>query len=172
MGHVSELLVVAGSSGATAATLARYTYNHITKPLSLAVAASRTLRLVCLWPQVDALSLLAWPQVPRAGLVDRQLLRDGSEELLYVLARLRGGLEEQQTGLARVLLGIGGGDGALVGRFGDEIELVSGKGDDDVLVGLALELFDPRLRLVQRCLSHVSSRRSIARRVPTACVMS
>jgi hypothetical protein len=37
-----------------------------------------------------------------------------------------------------VLFGIGSGDGALVGFFGDEIELVSGKGNDDVLVGLTL----------------------------------
>lgn len=35
------------------------------------------------------------------------------------------------------------GDGALVGLFGDEIELVAGEGDDDVFVGLALEFFDP-----------------------------
>jgi hypothetical protein len=58
------------------------------------------------------------------------------------------------------LLGIGGSNGALVGRLGNEIELVSGKSDDDILVGLALELFDPRLRLIQRCLSYISTHRS------------
>jgi hypothetical protein len=48
-----------------------------------------------------------------------------------------------------VLFGIGSGDGALVGLFGDEIELVSGKGNDDVLVGLTLQLLDPSLCLVE-----------------------
>jgi hypothetical protein len=40
------------------------------------------------------------------------------------------------------------GDGALVGGFGDEIELVSSQGDDDVLVSLALEFLYPGLRLI------------------------
>lgn len=48
-----------------------------------------------------------------------------------------------------VLFGIGGRDGALVGFFGDEIELVSGKSNDDVLVGLTLQLLDPSLCLVE-----------------------
>lgn len=51
-----------------------------------------------------------------------------------------------------VLFGIGGGNGALVGFFGDEIELVSGESDDDVLVGLTLQLLDPCLCLVEGCL--------------------
>jgi hypothetical protein len=50
------------------------------------------------------------------------------------------------------LLGVGGGDGALVGGLGDQIELVAGEGDDDVLVCLALELLDPCFRLIKRCL--------------------
>lgn len=113
-----------------------------------AVAARRSLGLVGLGPQVDALSLLAGPQVARAGLVERQLLRNGCEELSHVLARLGRRLEEEQAGLAGVLLGVGRLDGALVGRLGDEIELVAGKGNDDVLVGLALELLDPCFGLI------------------------
>ncbi|RMZ72162.1 hypothetical protein GMOD_00007160 [Pyrenophora seminiperda CCB06] len=101
---------------------------------------------------VDALSLLAWPQVPWARLVDWQFLRDGCEELLYVLARFRRCLEEEQASLAGILFGVGGGDGALVGRFGNKIELVSGQSDDDILVRLALKLLNPRFGLVQRCL--------------------
>lgn len=116
--------------------------------IRLAVAAARTLGLVGLRPEVDALSLLARSQVPWAGLVDGQFLRDGSEELLYVLACLGGRLKEEEAGFAGVLLGVGGGDGALVGGFGHEIELVAGKGDDNVLVGLALEFLDPGFCLV------------------------
>jgi len=48
------------------------------------------------------------------------------------------------------LLGVGGLDGALVGRFCHEIELVSGKSNDDVFVRLALELLDPGFGLIQR----------------------
>jgi hypothetical protein len=92
--------------------------------------------------------LLAGPQVPWAGLVEGQLLGNRSEQLLYVLTCLCGGLEEQKPSLAGVLLGVGGLDGALIGRLGNQIELVSGKGDDDVLVGLALELLDPRFGLI------------------------
>lgn len=51
-----------------------------------------------------------------------------------------------------VLFGIGGGNSALVGFLGDEIELVSGKSNDDVLVGLTLQFLDPSLRLVEGCL--------------------
>jgi hypothetical protein len=46
------------------------------------------------------------------------------------------------------LLGVGRGDGAFVWGFGDEVEFVAGEGDDDVFVGLALELFYPRFCLV------------------------
>jgi hypothetical protein len=108
--------------------------------------------LVCLGPQIYALSLLAGPQIPRAGLVQGQLLRDGGEKFLDVFARLGGCLEEEKAGFTGVLLGVCGLDGALVGRLGDEIQLVAGEGDDDVLVSLALEFFDPRFRLIQRCL--------------------
>jgi hypothetical protein len=112
------------------------------------VAASRTLGLVGLGPEIDALSLLAGSQVAGTGLVEWQLLGNGCEEFTHVLARLGRGFEEQEAGLAGILLGVGRLDGALIGRLGDEIELVAGKGDDDVLVGLALELLDPRFGLV------------------------
>jgi hypothetical protein len=46
------------------------------------------------------------------------------------------------------LLGIGCGNGALVGAFGNEIEFVASEGDDDVFVGLALEFLDPGFRFV------------------------
>ena len=54
-----------------------------------------------------------------------------------------------------VLFGVGGGDGALVGFLGDEIELVTGKSDDDILVGLTLKLLDPSLGFVEGCLWRV-----------------
>lgn len=83
------------------------------------------------------------------GLLDGELLCDGGEEFLDILGRLCRGLEEEQTGFLGVLFGIGGRDGALVGFFGDEIELVSGESNDDVLVGLTLQLLDPSLCLVE-----------------------
>lgn len=127
----------------------RYTYKANDRHLSLTVAACRSLCLVRFRPEVNALSLLAGPQVSWAGLVERQLLCDRGEEFADVLARLGGCLEEKETGFAGVLLGVGGGNGALVGRLGNQIELVAGKGDDDVLVGLALELLDPCFRLIE-----------------------
>lgn len=87
-----------------------------------------------------------------AGLVEGKLLGDGGKELGDVFGSLGGGLEEEKTGLLCVGLGVGGGDGALVGLLGDEVELVAGEGDDDVFVCLALEFLDPGLGLVKRCL--------------------
>ena len=87
-----------------------------------------------------------------SGLLDGELLCDGGEEFLDVLGRLCRGLEEEQTGFLGVLFGIGSGNSALVGFLGDEIELVSGKSDDDVLVGLTLQFLDPSLCLVEGCL--------------------
>jgi hypothetical protein len=106
---------------------------------------------------------LAWPQVPRAGLVERQLLGNGSEELPHVFTCLSGCFEEEQTGFASVLLGIGGGDGTLVGRLCYQIELVASKGDDDVLVCLTLELLDPCLGLIERCLRELTVRTTTGR---------
>jgi hypothetical protein len=81
-------------------------------------------------------------------LVQGQLLRNGGEEFPHVLGRLRRRLEEEEAGLARVGLGIGGGNGPLIGLFVDQVELVAGEGDDDVFVCLALEFLDPCLGLV------------------------
>lgn len=103
----------------------------------------------------------AWP-LARPGtaastdLVGRQLLCYRREQLLDVLGGLGGGLEEEKAGLLGVGLGIGSGDGALVGLLGDEIELVAGEGDDDVFVGLALQFLDPGLGLVEGGLEEVS----------------
>lgn len=47
-------------------------------------------------------------------------------------------------------MGVFGRDSALVGLFGDEIEFVSGEGDDDVFVCLSLKFFDPGLCLIER----------------------
>ena len=49
----------------------------------------------------------------------------------------------KKPGFFGVLLGVGRGNGALIGGFGDEIEFVAREGDDDVFVGLALEFFYP-----------------------------
>lgn len=115
---------------------------------SLAVAACGSLRLGLVPSEVYALSALARAEVSRTTLVQRKLLGDGGEKFPHVLARLCGCLEEKEAGFAGVLLRVGGGDGALIGRLGDKIELVAGKGDDYVLVRLALELLYPGLRLV------------------------
>jgi hypothetical protein len=91
-----------------------------------AVATSGPLSLVGLGPQVHALPLLARPQVAGAGLVEGQLLCNGSKELTHILARLCRRLEKQKAGLAGILLGVCRLDGALVRRLGDQIELVTG----------------------------------------------
>lgn len=82
------------------------------------------------------------------SLLDGQLLGDRGEQLLHILRRLGARLEEEQVGFFGVGFGVGGGDGALVGLFGDEIEFVACERDDDVVVCLALELFHPRLGFV------------------------
>lgn len=83
-----------------------------------------------------------------SSLVERQFLSDGGEQFPNILSCLGGRLEEQQAGFARIRLGLGCRNGPFIWLFGDEIQLVSGESDDDVLVGLALELFDPCLGLV------------------------
>lgn len=105
------------------------------------------MRVGRLRPQIDAWSL-GRSDVAGAGAVQRQLLRDGGEQLADVLGGLGGGFEEEETGLLGVLLGLLCCDGALVRVLGHEIEFVAGEGDDDVLVGLALELLDPGFRFV------------------------
>jgi hypothetical protein len=104
---------------------------------------------VVLGPQAHAGPLRGGPEVPGAGLVEGQTLGDGCEEVVDVLGRLRRRLEEEQPGFGGVLPGVVGGDDALGRVVGDEVELVAGEGDDDVLVGLALELLDPGLGLVE-----------------------
>lgn len=134
-----------------------YTYKINGQSCPLTVAACRSLCLVRLRPQVNALPLLTRSQVPRAGLVERQFLCDSGEKLADILARLGRCFEEKETGFAGVLLGVCGGDGALVWRLGDQIKLVAGESDDDVLVRLALELLNPCFRLIERGLCGVSS---------------
>lgn len=157
--HVVVLVDVCNHFKSHTSPCTPYNTPTLTQPVPhscLTVAAGRALRLVGLWPQVDARSLLAWPQVSWAGLVNGQLLGNGCEEFLYVLARLGRRLEEEQAGLAGILFGIGRRDGALVGRLGHQVELVSSKGNDDVFVCLALQFLDPGLCLVQRCLARIS----------------
>lgn len=84
----------------------------------------------------------------RSDLVQGQLLCNGGEELAHVFGRLCRRLEEEETSLAGVGLSICRGDGPLVRLLSDQVELVAGKGNDDVFVGLALEFFYPRLGLV------------------------
>lgn len=110
----------------------------------LAVAPTRPLRLISLGPQINPLALLSRPQVPRPRrLINRQLLRNRREQLFDILRRLGRRFKEEQAGFFGVLLGVGRGNGALIGGFGDEIEFVAREGDDDVFVGLALEFFYP-----------------------------
>lgn len=115
--------------------------------------------------------------MPGTSLVQRQLLGNGCEEIADVFSRLGRGFEEEKAGLVGVGFGIGSRDGALVGLFGNKIKLVTREGNDYVLVGLALQLFDPGLGLVERRLEgHVSmtsgARRAVAVRRRTDCVMS
>ncbi len=87
---------------------------------------------------------MSWP-----NLVEGKLLGDGREQLSDVLGSLGRCLEEEKAGFLGIRLGVGGRDSALVGLLGDQIQLVSSEGDDDVLVRLALQLLDPSLGLVK-----------------------
>ena len=87
--------------------------------------------------------------MPRPGLVQRQLLRDRCKEFPHILGSLGRRLEKEKAGLLCIGLGIGRLDRTLVGLFRDQVELVTGEGDDDVFVSLALEFLYPRLGLVQ-----------------------
>lgn len=118
-------------------------------PTSLAVAARGALAACRLWPQVHS-GARARPDAPGTGLVKRELLRNGREELAHVLGALGRRLEEEEAGFPGVLLGVGGGYCALVWVLGDEVELVAREGDDDVLICLALQFLDPSFRFVQR----------------------
>jgi hypothetical protein len=96
--------------------------------------------------------------MPGPDLVERQLLGDGGKQLLHVLGRLGRRLKEEQPGLLRVGLGVGGGNSPLVGLLRYQVQLVPGEGDDDVLVGLPLQLLDPGFGLIQGCLILTSAR--------------
>lgn len=100
-----------------------------------------------LWSKTDAGSL-AGSRMSRSGLIQGKLLCNGSEKFSHVLGGLGRRLEEEKTGLSGVSLGICSWDGSLVGLFVDQIELVSGKRNDDVLICLTLQFFYPRLRFV------------------------
>ena len=100
--------------------------------------------------EIHALSSLTRSQVSWSTLVQWELLSNCGKQFPHILAGLCGCLEEKQASLAGVLLCVGGGYGALIGRLGDQIELVAGKGDDDVLVRLALQLLYPCFGLIKR----------------------
>jgi hypothetical protein len=121
----------------------------------LAVAGACGIRARRLRPEVDSGSWLG-AEVAAGRLLQRELPSYGSEEIADVVGRLCGRLEEEEPRLLGVSLGISDGDGTLVWVLSDQIRLVAGKGDDDVLVRLPLQLLDPRLGLIQRGLSHVS----------------
>lgn len=114
----------------------------------LAVASLASLGARRLWPKVDTGSGAA-SHASLAGLLNRQLLCNGGKEVLDILRGLRRGFEEEEASLIGVCLGIFGGDGALVGLFGNKIELVTGEGDDDVLVCLSLKLLNPCLCFIE-----------------------
>jgi hypothetical protein len=87
--------------------------------------------------------------VPGPHLVERQLPGDGGEEFLHVLGRLGRRLKEEEAGFARVRLGVGRLDCPLVRLLRHQVQLVARQRDDDILVGLPLQLLDPRLGLVK-----------------------
>jgi hypothetical protein len=87
--------------------------------------------------------------MPWAGLVERQLPSNSSEQLLDILGRLGRRFEEEQASLAGISLGLCSRHSALVGLLRHQVQLVSGQRDDDVLVSLPLQFLDPRLGLIQ-----------------------
>ena len=104
--------------------------------------------------------------MPRPNLVEGQLLRNLGEQILHVLGSLGRSLKEEKASLLCIGRGIGCLNRTLIGLLLDEIQLVTGKGDNDILVCLALKFLDPRLGLVQRCLEggYVSSCRPLETR--------
>lgn len=119
---------------------------------SSAVAPSCTTSRTRIFPPTQIHS--TWPTCCSAhasltGLLNRQLLRNRSEQLFHILSGLCGRLEEEQVCFAGIGFGVGGRDSALVRLLSDEIGLVAGERDDDVLVCLALELFYPGFGFVE-----------------------
>jgi hypothetical protein len=104
--------------------------------------------LACrLWPQVDTWAS-AGSQIAGAGLIQGQLLGDCGKEFLNVGGSFGGSFEEEETRFFGVGFGIGGLNSTLIGIIIDHVSLVSGEGDDNVLVCLSLQFLDPRLGLV------------------------
>lgn len=89
------------------------------------------------------------PGALEASLGDR--VGDGGEDVLYVVASLGTGLEEEEALLVSVGLGLLGGDlaGVVVGiaLVVGKIELVAYEGDDNTGGSLALKLGNPVLGL-------------------------
>lgn len=116
--------------------------------------------------------------MPRPNLVEGQLLCNLGEQILHVLGSLGRCLEEEKPSLLCIGCGIGRLNRTLIGLLLDEIQLVTGKGDNDILVCLALKFLDPRLGLVQRCLEESLRQLTLAsqsqgpERPHTACVIS
>lgn len=117
-------------------------------PAGLAAARPAGIGVGVLRRQADAGSL-TWTGVPGSDLIQRQLLSNSSEQFPDVLGGLGGCLEEQKPGFPCVGFGVGSGYRSLIGLLCDQVKLIAGERDDDVLVGLALKLLDPGLGLVQ-----------------------
>jgi hypothetical protein len=117
--------------------------------ICLTIADTRGLSAGRLGSQIHAGSRCR-SKISGSCLVERKLLSDSSEQFPDIRGSLRGGLEEQQASFARIGLCICSWDSTLIGVIGNEIKLVSSKGDHDVLVRLALKFLNPRLGLVER----------------------
>lgn len=102
----------------------------------------------------------------RSGLVKRKFLSDLGEQLADILSRLSRCLKEKKSSLLGVRFSISSRDGAFIGLLGDEIQLVTSEGDDDVFISLALEFLDPSLCFIKgSLLRFVSARKTILERV-------
>lgn len=125
---------------------------------TLAAASPCSIRVAAFWGKADAGSL-ARAGMSRSCLVERELLGDRGKEVSNILGSLRGGLEEEKSSLASVCFSISSRNGTLVGLLGNEIQLISSQGDNDVLVGLALKFLHPCFGLVQGGLVKMSAHR-------------
>jgi len=123
---------------------------------TLAAASPCSIGVAAFWGKADAGSL-ARAGMSGSCLVERELLGDRGKQISDILGSLRRGFEEEESSLASVCFSISGRNGTLVGLLSDEIQLVSGQGDNDILVGLALEFLHPCLSLVQGGLMQLSA---------------
>jgi hypothetical protein len=94
------------------------------------------------WSQIDAGSWIR-PQVSWSSLIQGQLLCNGCEEFSDIYGSLGGSFEEEQSSFFGICFGIGCLNSSLVRIVGDHIHLVTGQCNDNVLVCLSLEFFDP-----------------------------